>query len=553
MGIAMQSAENRFERLWASNTAHLEFAGEDAVETRPCFMGAMRDFLTENKAGIAIKKALFAGMAAITLSGAIAAPAPSSMSLDHAGPGVYLDSDGLFSDKGKFDTLFRAIGQDFNLELLSVDINDQSSLEGFAEGLTSKGIKTGYDVANALASNNNSASPVGMNFLSGVDEHGELHHVAAISYNSDYNHVLGEVFQGLEDHFGANVNEAIENATWLHESMHSLIKSSEQRGMESWKEALNGDFSAYEKWESSVSAQLAHPEIRAILAEEMGMLKDVLNAPPEQDVSYDAGAAVKKIRAVQQSNDYTIYHENMADGFMSVKFLQDGHEIADLIGDTRAQRAGVDPLHDSSVGQRAISSGLGQSDLVGLNAGELASITAKTVQAAMGYSADFDLVNNGIDDELVEVVKKGKAGYPASVERDNGVMPVSVNSGSRVVDGDDGLAVLHGGMTVQKKEAGSNELVVQNDRNRVLKDALNLVGQVKPANEVNGLYRGSAIAVGHSHWVQNIGRDMGILHASSCFDGLPDQGSKVDVSYKNGIGRWEALGLDQGKDASKCR
>ena len=470
----LSSADVRLKRLLASQSASVSFAGDDAIETRPSFMGAVHDYLTENKAGVALKKVFFAGMAALALSSAMAAPAQFDVSANHAPTsGIHfvdtpdhalnkIATDHLFEDKSKFDGVFKSLAQDFNLELVSGDIHDSDSINNFAETLVSKGIKSGFDLASYLVNNENDVTPVAMQFFSGVDAAGVGHHVAAITYDSNHNHLIGEVFGSLEKiNFGQDINKVVENATWIHESMHAIIKSSELTGLEAWKSALNGDFKAYDTWHNSVQAQVSHPEVRALIESEIAVLQ---THPAE----YDTGNFLTAVRAVQKSVQYENYQENMADGLMSTKSLQDGFSISHEIADARAARAGSDAVHDTSVGQKGISEHLSTSLLQGKNATELASITAKTVQTAMGYDThDFVVADNHVADGLSRMIgdasqaEKGVSGGEFA-----GVKAPSVPLGrlsstlsSRSV-GDRFSSVQHNSFTVAPKVVGEHEFVV---------------------------------------------------------------------------------------------
>jgi hypothetical protein len=247
--------------------------------------------------------------------------------------------------------------------------------------------------------------------------------------------------------------------------MHVLIKNAEQTGLESWKAALSGDYQVYDDWRSSVQYQLSHPELKDLIDKEINVIKNFSGG------EYDAGSFIQSFRSFQGTDDYTLYHENMADGFMSAKFLQDGYSISEGISDSRSARADKDPLHDSSVGQNAISDQLTQESLKGKNANELASITAKTVQTAMGYDTDsWSPLDNNVNDGLKKLVggeknlPKPPAPEQASSTLKIGTLGTRENIKPPVFETHIPDRVQHSAFTVLSKQNDSHEHIIQSPR-----------------------------------------------------------------------------------------
>lgn len=443
----MLSPAERAAKLWSDARSRVEFAGDDPVEARPCMLGMMSRFLRDHPIGDTLKRTFAIGMAAIAMAGALTPAMAQTGIIDYEPPpGLHTtldpgDDKPLYGDKSEVSRIFTAIAADVNAEGMDVatlDIKDLDSITAFKTRVMDMGgtAELTGQMLNEVVSDDHGSTPVALSHYSILNEAtGEMRGLAVVSFDGDHNHFMKHMADALG-------TEAVEAFTYAHELSHAIHKQAEQSGLVSFIKATNGDFSAFEKWDASVEGQLTHPDVRQVIQEEVARLQklNLADVSPSEMSEY-VGKIVSEIREIQSSDGHILYQEHIADAMASLKFVQDGHAMADELS---VMRAGGDALHDTSSTQRAIAEKFNQASLEGLSAVELASLAAHTVKTTLGTAdAGFAPVNDGIDNTAGRIIgerdlskpigtqDRGVAGFEAPYDIAGIAAGKPVNSGSK--------------------------------------------------------------------------------------------------------------------------
>lgn len=413
----MLSPAERAARLWSDARSQVEFAGDDPIEARPCMLGMMSRFLRDHPIGDKLKRTFAIGMAAIAMAGALTpAMAQTGIINYEPPPGLHTTLDPgndkpLYGDKSEVSRIFTAIAADVNAEGMDVatlDIKDLDSITAFKTKVMDMGgtAELTGQMLNDVVSDDHGSTPVALSHYSILNEAtGEMRGLAVVSFDGDHNHFMKHMADALG-------TEAAETFTYAHELSHAIHKQAEQSGLVSFIKATNGDFSAFEKWDASVEGQLTHPDVRQVIQEEVARLQklNLADVSPSEMSEY-VGKIVNEIREIQSSDGHILYQEHIADAMASLKFVQDGHSMADELS---VMRSGGDALHDTSSTQRAIADKFDQASLKGLSATELASLAAHTVKTTLGTAdAGFAPVNDGIDNTAQRIISEHDLSKPA--------------------------------------------------------------------------------------------------------------------------------------------
>ncbi|MDR5791690.1 DNA cytosine methyltransferase [Caballeronia sp. LP003] len=75
--------------------------------------------------------------------------------------------------------------------------------------------------------------------------------------------------------------------------------------------------------------------------------------------------------------------------------------------------------------------------------------------------------------------------------------------------------------------------------------AAEIVGKIDRADEQRGVYSGQIVAVDGDMFVQDVGRNEGVLHSAQHFDTRPKLGQSVDVQYRGGAAKVTAREKDK--------
>jgi DNA (cytosine-5)-methyltransferase 1 len=72
-----------------------------------------------------------------------------------------------------------------------------------------------------------------------------------------------------------------------------------------------------------------------------------------------------------------------------------------------------------------------------------------------------------------------------------------------------------------------------------------VVGKIDRANEERGIYAGRIVAVDGDMFVQDVGRNEGVLHSAERLDQRPKLGQSVNVQYRSGAAKVTSLEKDK--------
>jgi D-serine deaminase-like pyridoxal phosphate-dependent protein len=89
--------------------------------------------------------------------------------------------------------------------------------------------------------------------------------------------------------------------------------------------------------------------------------------------------------------------------------------------------------------------------------------------------------------------------------------------------------------------AGKNEVAFTGDRQagdlNIVDVGTEVVATIRRADEAHGRYSGEVVAIHRDEFVQDVGRDEGVVHRSGQLDKTPALGQRVRIAYEHGRGK----------------